>query len=644
MIRQLIFIICTFFIITSVTAQEAITGLQVNQRIKQALSEGSKPLTKSGVQLTLPFFDDFSDAGVYPSYERWTNNDVFVNYDYPVFPITAGVVTFDAIDENGELYPDAGDNRFRADHLTTHPIRLDSVFSPEPRALGPADSLYLSFYFQPEGLGFAPNEGDSLVLEFYHDHPVDSLKRWNKVWSSTGMTLNEFFSTHNAYFKRVMIPVTDTAYFKPGFRFRFYNIASIRFPNAPSHQSNRDHWHVDYVYLNFNRNINDIYYPDIAFAQHPGSFLKNYHAMPYLQYKQNFVNEMRDSLRVRATNLHNSTTSGSYRYIVRRPDGSNLDTYESGNFAFQPFSQSGYVSEAAIARPPVIFAFPVNVAGTPVSFRIQHVLRNQGGFSPNNNDTLEYQQVFSDYYAYDDGTAEAGYGLTYTGGMIAYKFKLNTPDTLTSLSVFFNRTLGNANQKYFHMKVWNNEGGKPGQMIYEERFLRVEYGNNLNGFYNYQLEEHVFIDNARFPGLSFFVGIEQTTADLLNIGFDRNNNNQQNIFYSCGDDWCNTMYDGSLMMRPVFGTSGVSGIGSGLAVSAKIHVYPNPVSNGVLNLQMKVEWLANSHFQIINLTGMKLLEGKTSASINVSGLPPGIYLLRIINGEQTGHARFVVHR
>lgn len=642
MIRHFTLFIFLFLLNTALYGQEILTGLQINPAIKKSISEGGKPALKNDIQLTLPFFDDFSFIGPFPAPSRWADSNVFINSDYPVFPVTVGVATFDAIDKNGELYPDAGDNRFKADYLTSQAIRMDSVFFPEPKALTAADSIYLSFYFQPEGLGFHPAEGDSLVLEFFHDHPVDTLKRWNKVWSTPGMTLNEFFAMHETYFKRVMIPIKDTAYLKPGFKFRLYNIASIRFPNAPSQQSNRDHWHVDYLYLNHQRNINDIYYHDIAFANKPGSFLKSYQSMPYRQYKQNFVNEMRDSLRVRLSNLNNISTIGSYRYTVSTTNGNHLQTYETAAFVFQPFSQQGYVSHNAIARPPVNFVFPVTNE-LQASFDITHILRSHDAYAPGYNDTIRYRQVFADYYAYDDGSAEAGYGLT-NPGMMAIKFKLNTPDTLSSLNIHFNRTLNNANQKFFHLQVWNDIGTKPGDLIYEQLFLHVEYGDGLNWFYTYSLDEPVFIDNTRFPGLTFYVGLEQTTPDLLNIGFDRNNNTQQNIFYFHGGDWFNTMFEGSLMLRPVFGTTGISGIIPSVSGSIPLYVFPNPVSNGILNLRIEENWIENSHYQILNLTGMAVLEGRAGKQIDVSHLPSGIYLLRLSNGGKTGITRFVVNR
>ncbi len=646
MIRYFFILITINLFSFAVQAQEALVGTQSNQRILKAINEGKKPNLKNDQVLTLPFYDDFSGESIFPDPDKWSDNDAFINNDYPVFPVTEGVATFDALDENGKLHPDAGSNHFIADYLTSQVIRLDSVFLPEPRLLTAGDSIYLSFYFQPEGLGFPPAEGDSLVLEFFYDHPVDTLKSWIKIWSAPGMTLNEFFALHQTYFKRVMIPITESIFLKPGFRFRFYNIASIRYPNAPSHQSNRDQWNIDYVYLHHNRTINDIYHNDLAFVNKPGSFLKNYQSMPYGQYKQNFVNEMTDSLRVRVSNLNNVAATGSYKYMVKRPNGNTLKTYESGTYLIEPFSLSGYVSQAAIARPPVEFAFPVDLQESSASFLITHILAGND-FVTDSNDTIMFEQIFSDFYAYDDGTSEAGYGLTNTGGRMAYRFRLSAPDTLTAVDIFFNRTLNNENQKYFHMQVWNDYSGKPKNLIHEEKDYKVEYGSDgLNNFHRYTLDEPVVISTAIFGELRFYIGLEQTTNDLLNVGFDRNNIQKQNIFYYFFTDtanmWRNTMYDGALMIRPVFGHAIL--IGPGDEKDIPLSVFPNPVKGDVLNLKTGEDLMADSHYQIISITGTVVLEGKTTQQIDVSRLPAGVYFLRLTNGTRNQNIRFVVHR
>ena len=156
----------------------------------------------------LPFFDDFSQSNTYPDSTKWTDNNVLINAGFPVCPPNRKGATFDVLDADGKVYSYAISNAFVAEYLTSVRIRLDSIMEPEPRALTPADSVYLSFYYQPQGNGNPPEAQDSLVLQFgttterqeflfldYQNYEiadilaemqVDTLFPGDTVWASTG--------------------------------------------------------------------------------------------------------------------------------------------------------------------------------------------------------------------------------------------------------------------------------------------------------------------------------------------------------------------------------------------------------------------------------------------------------------------------
>src|SRR5690606_37405864 len=97
--------------------------------------------------ISLPFFDDFSQQYYYPDADKWEDNYVYINSNYAVNPISYGVATFDGLDSTG--YPYNFNNPTShgvADYLTSKPIDLSSV----------TDSVYLSFFFQPQGNGNRP--------------------------------------------------------------------------------------------------------------------------------------------------------------------------------------------------------------------------------------------------------------------------------------------------------------------------------------------------------------------------------------------------------------------------------------------------------------------------------------------------------
>jgi hypothetical protein len=322
---RLLYILLFIFYSLGLFSQEVVTGLQYNPVVKAQFQKESRLKSGNGedtIPMTLPFADDFSMGGVFPSALRWIDRNAFVNTDYPVYPVDLGAVTLDAINDSGSMYPDAvyGPTTFIADHLTSRYIRLDSAFSPFPRSLSPADSVYLSFYYQPQGRGLPPHSSDSLVLQFLLKPKHDSTApgdtniykipdQWRHIWASKGMSLDSFVMANNSYFVRVMIPVTDTLFFKKQFRFQFYNYVSLAGVEQPSWQSNCAQWNIDQVYMNTGRNGNDTIHAEIRFVERPPSLLKYYQSMPYTQFCNNPSNEMIDSLSVILTNRDSAAHS-----------------------------------------------------------------------------------------------------------------------------------------------------------------------------------------------------------------------------------------------------------------------------------------------------------------------------------------------
>ena len=154
-------------------SQEFVTGIQINEAVvleakKIALENRSSNCASDRLieAKQLPFFDDFSTSNIFPNQSLWDGRSVFVNKDFPYMPVNIGAATFDAIDSTGNIYSTGSIAPFEADRLMTQNIRLDSIFIPVGRKLTPADSVYLSFFYQPQGVGDAPQLRDSLILEF----------------------------------------------------------------------------------------------------------------------------------------------------------------------------------------------------------------------------------------------------------------------------------------------------------------------------------------------------------------------------------------------------------------------------------------------------------------------------------------------
>ena len=625
----------------SAFCQEQLTPLQYNPVIKDKLEEmnslKSEQHLNDTIPVSVPFFDDFSKYSVFPSPERWIDQYGFENADWPINPVNLGAITLDAINDSGSMYADAvpGPETFIADHLTSRYIRLDSIFTPVPRAMNPSDSVYLSFYYQPQGRGSAPKAGDSLILQFLVEPAHDSISptdttnfpdQWKRIWATRGMPLDTFFLKYNSYFKQVNIPITDTSFFKKTFRFQFYNYVSLASNSQPSWQSNCCQWNIDNVYLNKGRSLKDTIYSEIRFIERPPSMLTNYQSMPYTQYSDDPTNEMIDTIAVTFRNRDSINHLVSYKYEVSFPNGTVIKTYKPDDVVVRPY----YKYNDLTLYPPVTFMYPIGAADS-AEFVMKHFVTD---IVPGSTlgDTITALQKFYNYYAYDDGTPENGYGLTKTGSMMAYRFKLNkSPDTLRGVSMYFNKTLTNNNQQFFNLTVWNDNNGKPGDTIYS-RLAYVRYSENLNQFVTYRLEVPVRISG------DFYIGTITTTDDNLNIGFDKYNDAHGNLLYNSTGQWLTSAFTGSLLMRPLIGKPIPLGIPITHPESQRLNIYPNPCSGEmvtVTNEYLSGPVLDSGHSTLVvrNLCGQEVISASYVRTLDVSGLPAGMYILDVINND-----------
>jgi hypothetical protein len=150
------FIVFIFFftfligITPKVNSQEILTGLKQNAQLVKEYKTNIFKNERSYESVQLPFIEDFSTYIGYPDPSLFKDNQGFVNSSFPLQPPSIGVVTLDAIDASGKVYRHATRDVFGADTLTSLSIRLDSLFNPTQRVIRIQDSIYFSFYYQPE--------------------------------------------------------------------------------------------------------------------------------------------------------------------------------------------------------------------------------------------------------------------------------------------------------------------------------------------------------------------------------------------------------------------------------------------------------------------------------------------------------------
>ena len=579
-------------------AQLVETGIDFNPVLQgKHKTVNTKSLNDISDTINLPIIEDFSERSIYPSHRFWIDSNVFINNQFCDTPIFVGVATFDCLDKNGKIYPNANSFTFVADTLVSRYINLD--FSP-------ADSVYLSFYYQPQGLAFDPPETrDSLVLKFKAPGT-----RWRTVWSTPGEP--------NKKFTGVMIPITDSIYLQKGFQMQFLNYASM---SSDNRSSNGDYWNLDLVYLDTGRSINDTLLADVGFATVPGSYIIDYYSVPC----KHFYKDYDAKANVQSFRNTSNETIGVDRELYSKPSNSNtVETRNIGGsidlppFTFQPHS---FVYSPTLF-PPVDF-----IEEDSLTYEIKTVLHLYSSVPQEYlwNDTSHFTQKFYNYYAYDDGTPEAGIGMDgieSEGGMLAVKFYPYKEDTLQAIKFWFNRTNKNVTENLaFDLLVWDNDNGKPGNIIYEQNDQFVRYGDSLNNYVFYILDEPFLVSDT------FFVGFRQNHEEYLNLGFDKNNDKHEKTFYSFGS-WQQSYHKGAIMIRPVFGDRikvSAENINAGFATQ----IYPNPAKEKAIIESSDII----QSIEIYNVSGILLRKEKNIISkthtIYTADLPKGIYLIKI---------------
>lgn len=615
--KKLIFAIAlAVFCMTNGLAQEYVTGF--NGFITEEKSQNMRVETVA----TLPFFDDFTNKGAYPDPAKWQSKDVLVNAGFPYMPVNYRAATFDVVDQYGKVYSRGSANPFIADTLLSVKIRLDSL---DNQKLAVKDSLYFSFYYQAGGFGDAPEVHDSLVLKFgygYDEEVFDSVNgynvivrrtAWRQMWAKEGY---DFDST----FHKVMIPIVDTCFFVEDFYLLFYNYGTLPTTMYPNDRSNMDEWNIDMLYLDKDRSVINDSYPLVSFSHTAPSFLSRYQSMPYKHFKENPIEAINNDFKMYLTNL--DTVVHSVKYSCEVKDNNTEWSYQSIKYPtnVSPYSDNGVNN---IHVPMNDFIYPYNSALDTTSFTISHyaeVVDNDAVIG----DTVIRKQGFYNYFAYDDGIPEMGYGLVPDDTYFATQFNVARLDTISGVQMLFNRTFNDANLNFFDIVVWRDNNGKPGQILYVLEDQRPKWHDSLMYRFSYYVFDEVVKVNS-----VFYVGIRQQSKKTINIGFDTSNDNQQYNFYDVGEGWKQSEYHGSLMIRPVMGKSPYFiGVGENQGLANGISVYPNPAQN-VVRIDALDENMC-SEILIYDLTGREVKHSLYCNELNVSELQNGAYMIRVI--------------
>jgi hypothetical protein len=515
----------------------------------------------SGIKLIrrieLPLFDDFSDSRVIPDKNRWVDKDVYINNDFPVRAPSVNVATFDGLNENGVPYSTFAIKGI-CDKLTSRSMNLSG--------LGPADSVILSFYFQyePQGLNNQYFQDDSLIIE----------ARGSRFDPDSFIILKMFSGEDSLFFKfhYFGVALTNPKFFHDDFQFRIKNRGSLT--------GNVSQWHVDYVRFNKGRKLQDPI-KDIALTNAPAIFLGPYSQMPWNHYQLNKSRYRNTPNALRVKNHDNQPYAIDYFRSVLRPEGDTLDKFIQIIGSLPAFADTNLL----INKP---FDFATTVSSDSLVFETRYKVKVSGTALDNvpTNDNFTVKNIFSNYFAYDDGTAEGGYGVqlkTNVGGCL--KYYLEQPDSIVGLYVYYNRSEQNVSTQRFNLKIWKRISplGQPAtsdEVLWSLEQISPTYTNTINGFTSYRFPKAVAVSD------SFYIGWDQVNAFVVNIGLDKNYRFgvNPNMAYKMDGRWYASETDGALMMRPIMGKflgSATSNpeIIEPIAARQDIGIYPNPLKH-----------------------------------------------------------------
>ena len=598
--KFILLFIATFIFVSNIYAQESVaTFYRINDKINIDKAAYSKTTA-----LSLPFFEDFTNYETYPNPLKWKDALVYINNTFPINPISRGVATFDGLNAYGVPYDSV--NKYAsiyADSLTAQPIDLSNYL--------PNDSIYLSFYYQPGGNGFEPDLNDSLMLFFKLSNGL-----WNKVWSKEGASSTDF--------KQVLIPITNPIYLTSNFQFRFINKVTML--------TNDDHWNLDYIKINSSRSQSDTLINDLAFAKNPDFLLSDYTHMPYNQFQaainSNWLSEHKVYLRNNTLN----TITNSFNYTAKELSTglvfagfsnftTSIPTNTTANLALLTYTPT---YTAAANQDKVVFEQTYYTA--PIA--------NQNTI----NDTVVTKQVFDNYLAYDDGSAEKSYYLNLFNtlpGKIAIEHQLYTKDTLRGIAIQFGRQIPTNANKYFSIAIMKTLAGINGavkdSIIYKEDFFFPRFRDSINGFWMYTFSSPVIL-----PVGSFYISTIQPAlsgSDSLYFGLDANRTLANHQYYNVLNSWQSSQIDGALMIRPLLGKAiATASVATPQPSNFSISISPNP-AHDYISIQSDYN---NMIMEIYAMYGTLLytttLEGSNSI-IPIPTFQPGMYFVRCNNGK-----------
>jgi hypothetical protein len=496
------------------------------------------------------------------------------------------------------------------------------LLSPEMTII---DSVWLETTVSTENSYARIPDGNSEWSFSPEETPSQPNPSWGTMWHTSTDTGDDF--------SPVTIPI-ESRYLQKGFRFRFKNYASLS--NDESHARNEDFWHIDMVWIDANRTTDQQDIADVAFVTPITPLYNRYTALPKNHFSQLNNLDFRMTIESTFRNFDNVDRKIKFNFAVHNSQSNKsiaFPMYETDIPAGFIATERDILSDWDVE----FFDFMnTSIAGVDsVDFEFQYFFTDNNNPMFGNyrwNDTSRVNLTLANYYAYDDGIPEAGYGLRNAPmGKVAFKFDILKADTLRAIHMYFNPTL-NQTPMLFNLCVWAADAdGMPGELLYNKPSTRVLYADGLYNFVTYKLEndairtgesDGIYIEN------SFFVGWEQPNDTLLNMGMDLSNQMQNRLYFNVAYEWETTSKTGALLIRPQFGEKTATSISPVDKQNIHIAIFPTIIqSQAYIQTDEQIE-----RCEFVDITGKTIWQQAIlNNTIDCSSVPNGFYLVQLYN-------------
>ncbi|MEM6264710.1 MAG: hypothetical protein AAGI38_19515 [Bacteroidota bacterium] len=576
--------------------------------------EWPQPASRSTLKDTLtisssqPFFDDFS-SGKQPDSTKWDLETGNLTFRYPTLtrqmaiePPSLGVATFEGSTAAGIPYRFDFSNG-PADRLESHYIDLS--------AFGPGDNVLLTFFLQPQGLNVRPMQDDFFRV---YANPVQDDGTLTQIYEQQGSTLTPF--------KQISIPITNPDFFHT----RFY----LAFESEGDLNGLLNAWHLDYVTLGVNRSARDTVYKDVSVLYPTKPAFAPFTALTYQEYRTSTYNQIFDMV---VSDLSNDFNSVQFRTSVLDPVGGNPLMGSGYNLLLSPnFPQRRHNTVG-----PLRYSDTQSLNSPPAAcFQLIHQVALTNDARPENDILTEHVRLDS-IIAYDDGEADAIYGLTIARGF-GMQFELQEPDSIMAVWISFAPLIDyrqgqSLEGKPFRINIWDEP--HPDSLLYQQLSgVQIVYGDSTDHFQRYPLSRPISVSET------FWVGVSQFDNVPIGVGYDLTNNNNSLVYWDSLGRWINSNLNGTLMIRPEFRNVKFNGppvIASQEKVTMPdfpdVKVYPNPLTDNTLHLAIKAP-VTDHSIRLLDLGGREVfadsqkLYGTQKVTYSLPGMiPGGIYFL-----------------